>query len=198
MGRKKRERRRGGTRFLPGALGALLAVSAAGCAQPVRQSFDLAGAAGALSAERAGPALIVRELSAAPPTSSDRIVVRDADGGVFVLPDAQWSTRLPRLLRDRMIEALQRRGVAAAAVGLGASALAADIRRFEIDVARNAAVVELSVRLVDVNTGAARAAQSFSAEAPAPEHTGAPAAAALTEAAGQALARVAAWARGKL
>lgn len=180
-------------------LGILLALSATGCATAPRQAFDLAAAAGALPrAERGGPSLVVREMTAAPPTSSARIVVRDADGSVYILPDSEWSAPLPRLLRDRMVEALQRAGVAAAAYGLAGAALSTDIRRFEIDVARNVAVVELSVQLVDANTGAARAAQSFVAEAPAPEHTGAPAVMALTGAAGQALAKAASWARGKL
>jgi cholesterol transport system auxiliary component len=178
---------------------AAMALSAAGCAQGPRQAFDLSAAAGTLSrAERGGPTLVVREITAAPPTSSARIVVRDADGSVFILPESEWTAPLPRLLRDRAVEALQRSGVAAAAYGLAGTALAIDIRRFEIDVARNVAVVELSARLMDANTGAARAARSFVAEAPAPEHTGAPAVMALTEAAGQALAQVAGWARTKV
>lgn len=175
------------------------ALSAAGCAQGPRQAFDLAAAAGTLPrAERGGPGLVVREITAAPPTGSARIVVREADGSVFILPEAEWTAPLPRLLRDRMVEALQRAGVAAAAYGLAGTALATDVRRFEIDVARNVAVVELSARLMDANTGAVRAVQSFVAEAPAPQHTGAPAVMALTEAAGQALARLATWARAKV
>ncbi|MGJ0510382.1 MAG: ABC-type transport auxiliary lipoprotein family protein [Methylocystis sp.] len=198
MARTMQGARRAGTLF-GATLGVALAASAAGCAPPMRQTFDLSAAAGAPpGAERAGPALVVREPTAAPPTSSPRVVVRGADGGVFILPGSEWSAPLPRLLRERMVEALQRAGVGAAAYGLAGVALATDIRRFEIDVARNVAVVELSARLVDANTGAARAAQSFVAETPAPEHTGAPAVMALTEAAGEALAHMARWARGKV
>lgn len=178
---------------------ALAALLLSGCAQGPRQVFDLAAAGGALPrSERPGPALVVREPAAAPPTGSMRIVVRDADGSVFVLPETEWAAPLPRLLRERMVESLQRAGVAAAAFGLTNVALATDIRRFEIDVARNVAVVELAARLIDANTGAARAARSFVAETPAPEHTGAPAAMALTQAAGKALAELSTWTRGRI
>jgi cholesterol transport system auxiliary component len=177
----------------------MIAAALAGCAQGPRQTFDLAGAAGGLRVVRAGgPALGVREPVATPPTSSDRIVVRESDGSVAILPDAQWTARLPRLLQDRLVESLQRVGVSASAVSIGARALATDVRRFEIDVARNVAVVEIAVRLIDVNTGAALAAQSFTAEAPAVDHTGATAVFALTQAAGEALSHVAAWARGRV
>jgi len=177
----------------------LAATAAAGCAQPPGQIFDLSGArVPTRAAAPVGAVLSVREPSAVPPTSSNRIVVREADGAVAVLPDVGWSEPLPRLLRSRIIESLQKAGVPAARVGGGGRALATDIRRFEIDIARNVAVVEIAARIVDENSAAARAAQSFTAETPAPEHTGAPAARALTEAAGQALARIGAWARGRL
>lgn len=179
--------------------GGALALGLMGCAQPAGQVFDLAGASAfTRPSRRADGALSVREPLAVAPTSSNRIVVRDADGGVFVLPDAGWSEPLPRLLRERMIEALQKANIGAARVGGSGRALATDIRRFEIDVARNLAVVEIHIRVLDENTGAARAAETILAEAPAPEHTGAPAARALTAAAAQALARVAGWTRGRL
>lgn len=164
-----------------------------------RQAFDLVGASGPARISRAGgPGLGVRQPLATPPTSSDRIVVRDVDGGVAILPEVQWTAPLPRLLQDRLVESLQRAGISASPVSIGAQALATDIRRFEIDVARNLAVVEIAVRIIDLNTGAARAAQSFSAEAPAADHTGAPAALALTQASEDALSRIATWTRGRL
>ncbi|MCC3245347.1 ABC-type transport auxiliary lipoprotein family protein [Methylocystis sp. WRRC1] len=186
-----------------GAVGALIlfALALAGCAQPPRQTFDLAGAVSAARAAplRSGPALIVREPAAVQPTGSDRVVVRDVDGSVSVLPGVQWSERLPRLFQNRLIEAMQRAGVPAGQISLGATAaLATDIRRFEIDVARSIAVVEIEARLVSESNGATRAAQLFTAEAPAPEHTGAPAVHALGEASATVAARIAAWARGRM
>jgi cholesterol transport system auxiliary component len=185
-------------RAWPLGLCALVALALAGCAQ--RQAFDLAGAgAGPARIDRAGgQALGVREPLATPPTSSDRIVVREGDGSVAILPDVQWTARLPRLLQDRLVQSLQRLGVSASPVSVSPRTLATDVRRFEIDVARSTAVVEISARLVDANTGAAHASQMFTAEIPAPAHTGAPAVLALTQAADEAMARIAVWARSRL
>ncbi len=173
-------------------------LSLLGCAQPNRETFDLAGAAlVARASAKTGPALAVREPTAAAPTSGDRIVVRDLDGSVSILPGVQWSERLTRLLQTRMIELLQNAGIAAAKLS-GNMALATDIVRFEIDVARDVAVVEINARLLDERDGASRAAQRFTVESPSPDHTGAPATLALADAARTALARIAVWARGRL
>jgi cholesterol transport system auxiliary component len=181
------------------SLGAVMALALAGCATAPRQAFDLATVSGPARVGHAGgPALGVREPLATPPTGGDRIVVREVDGSVAILPEVQWTARLTRLLQDRLVESLQRAGVSASPVSVGTRSLATDVRRFEIDIARNVAVVEIAARLVDVNTGAAQAAQSFTAEAPAPDHTGAAAALALTQAGGDALSRIAGWARGRL
>jgi cholesterol transport system auxiliary component len=177
-----------------------LTLALSGCGQPARETFDLSGTAPAarLSGPGGGAALSVREPTAVAPTNADRIVVRDYDGSVSVLPGVQWSDRLPRLLRTRMIEALRNSGVAAAPISLGAErSLVTDIARFEIDVARDLAVVEISARIVDESGGATRASQHFTAEVPAPDHTGAAAVQALTDAAGQVLSRLSSWARGR-
>lgn len=191
--------RRADRRRLLLAFSALSALVVAGCAGPARETFDLAAAVGSTrAASRSAAAVAVREPLAAAPTGSDRVVVRDVDGSVSVLPGVQWSERLPRLFQMRLIDSLQQAGVAASEFGAGSSrAIATDIRRFEIDVARNEAVVEIVVRIMD-DSGAARAMQSFHAETPAPEHTGPSAVQALTESAAQVLPRVAAWAHGAL
>jgi cholesterol transport system auxiliary component len=179
---------------------ALLGLSLQACGQTPRQTFDLAGPLAVTKVSLAGgPALSVRPPAAVEPTSGDRIVVREAGGNVAVLPGVQWSARLPGLLQDRLVEALQKKGLSAARISTGATvALATDIRRFEIDVARNCAVVEIAARLVSESTGVARAAQTFLVEVPAPEHTGAPAVQALAEAAAEAMGRIATWARAKV
>lgn len=175
-----------------------LAFLVAGCVHAPRETFDLAVAPAPLSVATAGPVLAVREPTATPPTSSPRVVVRAPDGSVALLPDAQWSEPLPRLLRARLIEALQRRGVAASWIGFGSNrALATDVRRFEIDAARNVAVVEIAAYIVDEGSGATRAGRSFSAEAPTPETIGPDAVRALSKAAAQALAQMADWVRGR-
>ncbi|WP_330083982.1 ABC-type transport auxiliary lipoprotein family protein [Methylocystis iwaonis] len=175
-----------------------LAFLVAGCVQAPRETFDLAVAPPPVSVATAGPVLAVREPTATPPTSSPRVVVRAPDGSVALLPDAQWSEPLPRLLRARMIEALQRRGVAASWIGYGSNrALATDIRRFEIDAARNVAVVEIAAYIVDESSGATRAGRSFAAEAPTSETIGPDAVRALAQAAAQVFAQTADWARGR-
>lgn len=175
-----------------------LAFLVAGCAHVPRETFDLAVASPPVSVATSGPVLEVREPTATPPTSSQRVVVRDSDGSVALLPDAQWSEPLPRLLRARMIEALQRRGVAASRIGFGSNrALATDIRRFEIDAARNVAVVEIAAYILDESSGATRAGRSFRGEAPTPENIGPGAVRALGQAAAQVLAQMADWARGR-
>lgn len=170
----------------------------AGCVAPTRETFDLAMTPSAMQVAMGGPVLGVREPTATPPTSSERIVVRNVDGSVALLPDAQWSQPLPRLLRERMIEALQRRGVAAARIGFGSNrALATDVRRFEIDAARNVAVVEIAAYIVDEGSGSTRAGRSFAAEASTQETIGPDAVRALAQAAAQVLAQTADWARGR-
>jgi cholesterol transport system auxiliary component len=179
---------------------ALVGLSLQACGQTPRQNFDLARPLAVTKVSLAGgPALSVRPPSAVAPTSGDRIVVREPGGNVSVLPDVQWSERLPALLQDRLVEALQKKGLSAARISTGATvALATDIRRFEIDVARSCAVVEIAARLVSESTGVTRAAQTFLVETPAPEHTGAPAVQALAEGAAEAMGRIAAWARAKI
>jgi cholesterol transport system auxiliary component len=175
-----------------------LAFLAAGCAHPSRETFDLAIAPDAAQVFVGGPAIGVREPMAMAPTSSDRIVVRDVDGSVALLSGAQWSAPLPRLLRARIIEALQRRGVGAARVSGGSNrALATDVRRFEIDVARSVAVVEIASFIVEEVSGATRTAKTFVVERPTLGRTDASAASALAGAASEALAQMADWARGR-
>lgn len=175
-------------------------VAISSCAQAPRETFDLSGAAGV---ERwrfnVKSALAVSEPKAAAPIDSDRIVVRAADGGVAVLPGAQWSDRLPRLAQGRLVSVIRRQGLSAAFPGAVVDAqLSSDLRRFEIDAARGAAVVEIAAQLIDDKTGRERAAAVFRGVAPAPGVSGAQAAPALEKALDSAAREIAAWARVKL
>ncbi|MFO1104259.1 MAG: ABC-type transport auxiliary lipoprotein family protein [Methylocystis sp.] len=175
---------------------ALFALIVAACASAPRETFDLTADSAPLRsvALRGGPAVYVPEPAAVAPTSSDRIVVRAADDSVAVLPGVQWSDPLPRLFQRRLIEALQRCGLSASS-NIGASIkLQTDVRRFEIDIARDLAVVEVSAELVD-GGGRARLARIFVEEGPAPEHTGSQAARALSDAAVRLALRIGQWTR---
>ena len=97
----------------------------------------------------------------------------------------------------RLIEALQQCGLSASS-NIGApSKLQTDVRRFEIDIARDVAVIEVSVELVDGGGGRARAARIF-VEGPAPEHVGSQAARALSDAASRVALRIGQWTRARL
>jgi cholesterol transport system auxiliary component len=110
----------------------------------------------------------------------------------------QWSDPLPRLFQRRLIEALQQCGLSASS-NIGAQTrLQTDVRRFEIDVARNFAVIEVSVELVDGGGGRARAARIFVEEGPAPEHVGSQAARALSDAASRVALRIGQWTRAAM
>lgn len=177
-----------------------LALPVAGCAQATRATFDLSGETGVprSAALRSGAAVFVSEPVASAPTGSDRVVVRAEDDSVAVLPGVQWSERLPRLFQKRLVEAMQQSGLSATS-NIGArTRLQTDIRRFEIDVARNLAVVEIAAQLFDEQSGKARAARVFVVETAAPEHTGVPAVRALSEAAAGVAARAAAWTRAQI
>jgi cholesterol transport system auxiliary component len=186
-----------------GAAATLLALSLAlaGCAATPRETFDLSGAskiaASRLSA-RAGT-VEVAEPVASQPVASDRLVIRGAAGDLAVLSDAQWADRLPRLAQALMIERLRAGGVDASFPGAVASyQLTSELRRFEIDAAREIAVVEIAVRLSREANGARRGETVFVGEAPAPHTLGPDAARALDAALSQASSRLAAWTRARI
>lgn len=188
------------TDFVRALCAAAMAVGLAGCAQQSRETFDLSGAPAAAShnLRKTTATLVVHEPTAVAPVASDRVVVRDQSGAVAVLPGVQWSERLPGLLQKRLLVALERAG-ASATLGVGVGvALHSDVRRFEIDVARDLAVVEIAARLTDERSGRERKARVFLAESPAPEHTGAAGVTALETAAADAARQIADWARAGL
>jgi cholesterol transport system auxiliary component len=76
-------------------------------------------------------------------------------------------------------------------------ALTSEIRRFEIDVARGEAVVEISAKLVADQSGRIVAAQLFSASVPGSASDGAAAAAALDAALTSVMSQIVVWAAGR-
>jgi cholesterol transport system auxiliary component len=182
---------------------ALAATMLAGCGATPRETFDLSGVrlpTGSYSLPRKPQAaLAVQEPNATPPAGSDRIVVRTQDRSVAFLGGAQWADRLPRLVQARLVAGLERAGVSASLPGVTVDfQLASDIRRFEIDVARGLAVIEIAARLIEDKSGRERAARVFLSEAPAPETTGALAARALEDATENAARQIAAWSRARM
>lgn len=180
---------------------ASLTLLLANCATQARQTFDFDGAeptSRALPIKTAAT-ISVAEPSAAGPVATDRVVVRQTDDSLAVLPGVQWADRLPDLFRRRVVDALAQAGVATVAGGDGSAyRLETDLRKFEIDVARDLAIVEVSVRLVNAAKGGERAAAILVADYPAPEHTGAPGVRAMSQAADAAARKIAGWARQRL
>lgn len=136
---------------------AFAAAAVSGCslvsAPPI--TFDLMGVqpADRLS-RRTNRTILILEPTAIDTYNSQRIVVRDQGIILAYLPEAQWSDTLPALLRTRMQQSFEDRGVPNIArsgdrVNVEI-ALATDIRAFELDTREGAqAVVTISARLVD-------------------------------------------------
>jgi len=191
----------GGTSKGAAATLAALIFALASCGSAPRETFDLSGAskvAGGRLSERGGT-VEVAEPVALQPVASDRLVIRGASGDLAVLADAQWADRLPRLVEARLITRLRAGGVDATFPGAVASyRLTSELRRFEIDSAREIAVVEIAARLSSESNGARRGEAVFLGEAPAPHTLGPDAVRALDAALDQASARLVAWTRARI
>lgn len=98
-----------------------------------------------------------------------------------------------------MLEGFERAGVAATTPGKTADfAFATEIRRFEIDVTRGLAVVEIAARVIDDRTNIQRAERIFVGEAPAPHTAGSEAPRALKEALETTIGEMTRWAKGAI
>lgn len=141
--------------------------------------------------------LVIREPDAVPPDNSDRIVIRTGPQSVANLSDVQWADRLPRLVQTQILEGFERAGVPSTTPGQAADfAFATEIRRFEIDVQRGLAVVEIAARVIDDRNNAQRAERIFIGEAPAPSTSGAEAPQALRAALEISIRQMTRWAAG--
>jgi cholesterol transport system auxiliary component len=172
-----------------------------GCGSNPRETFDLAGVSplveGRIASHKSQVRLAVNEPDAIPPANSDRIVIRTGPGEVANLAGAQWADRLPRLVQARLIEGFDHSRVTANVPGTTVDfSLATEIRRFEIDVAQQTAVVEIAARLIDDRSNRQRAARVFVGEAPAPHTTGPEATQSLREAMETTIRQIARWSAG--
>lgn len=176
----------------------LLAAGAlAACSPSSLPSYDLSAPRSA-GVRATGLQIIVPEPAAVAPLDGDRIVVRSPTQGLTVLPNAQWSDRLPRLMQSRAIQAFENARLLRA-VGRPGDRLVADyglvseIRRFEIDAGAREAVVEVSAKLVSERSGRIGAAKVFEGRMPASAMDGASAAAALDQALAIVLRDLVVW-----
>lgn len=171
---------------------AIVAAALAGCGGQARDTFDLK-ADDPLRASLVAThgAINVAEPAAIGELATNRVVLRQGDGSLAVLSGSQWSDTLPRLVQDRMIVALEKAGYSASRPGArGGALIESELRRFEIDDARQLAVVEISARI----GGSTRL---LTGEAPAPQSAGAAGPQALRAALDGALVRLVGFVRGR-
>jgi len=142
--------------------------------------------------------LIVTEPTALAAFEDDKVVVRPQPGETAALNDAQWEDRLPKLIQARLIQSFENAN-RLRRVGRPEDKLATDfvlvsnVRRFEISVADQSAVVEISAKIVRERTGRIMSARVFRAVVPAPATRGEGAVAALNEAFVKVATQVVLW-----
>jgi cholesterol transport system auxiliary component len=188
-------------RAVSASLLAGLACLQAACGSTPSQTFDLAGDSPSIRSFAKGmrgrARLVIGEPEAIPPANSNRIVIRTGPTEVANLSGAQWADRLTRLVQTQLLKGFENAGVQATTPGKSADfSFATEIRRFEIDVTRGLAVVEISARIIDDRSNTQRAARVFIAETPAPRTSGSEAPLALKAALETTIGQMTHWAAG--
>lgn len=166
-------------------------------AQP-DQTFVLSAPKGGYAVRRARGVLVVEEPSAAPPIDTDRIVVRTGPYSIAYLKGAQWVDGLPKLVQSRLIESFENAhlvgSVARPSDSLNANfKLITEIRRFDIAAADGQAVVQISAKIADDQTGRVLAGRIFTGQASGSAAQGASATHALDEALASVMRQIVAW-----
>jgi hypothetical protein len=113
-----------------------------------------------------GAQVAVTEPVATAPVDTDRIVVRPTPDTIATLKGAQWTDRLPRLIQTRLLQSFENarllRFVSRPDGRVVAQfSLNTEIRRFDMDLSRSEAVVEISVKLVEEGAGRIAAALDY-------------------------------------
>ena len=186
-----------------GAAALALVLPLAGCASAPPATFDLSAATAKRPLRALGAQVAVTEPVATAPVDTDRIVVRPTPDTIATLKGAQWTDRLPRLIQTRLLQSFENarllRFVSRPDGRVVAQfSLNTEIRRFDMDLSRSEAVVEISVKLVEEGAGRIAAAKIFSARAPGGAEDGASSAAALDAALGDVMGQIVMWTAGRV
>ncbi len=174
-----------------------LAATLAACSGPTPTTYDLA-APRDVTAPRRSIQLVVAEPLAVQALASERIIVKDATGAVSFVGGAQWADQLPRLIQARLIQTFEN-ARSLAAVGRPGDRVASDyqlntdIRAFEIRPGTGEAVVEISAKLIQDQSGRVARSRIFTARVPGSASDGAAASAALDQALSTVLAEIVRW-----
>jgi phospholipid/cholesterol/gamma-HCH transport system substrate-binding protein len=143
-----------------------------GAGKPPLPTYTLA----AVTAPQQRPRKGARQLVVADPTTlvaydTQRIILRNSEGGTSFLDKAQWADSLPKIFQAMIIESLENSnsfsGVGRPSDGLDADyQLLIDIRAFEVDMGPPAkARIDFEAKLISKN-GRVINARDFHAEAP--------------------------------
>jgi cholesterol transport system auxiliary component len=197
---------------LGASLGALLGVPVRGlrCGAAVLALTLLAGCAGSgppttfdldptLSLQHVKQSrrqLSIAEPTATQPLSSRRILIRTGADTIAYLHGGQWSTDLPRLVQDRLIDGFESAHVLRAVGGeafFADRSLHIDIAHFEYDVRHDQAIVEIDAKLSDGH-GRVIAEKVFTTSAPGTNDHVPTVAAAINTAFAEAVHEIVIWA----
>ena len=201
VNRQARGRKAAGASRLVALLVAGFLAGCAGSAPP--PTFDLAAPRDNLSARPGRWLVVVAEPSALAAIDTNRLTVMTRGGGLAYLGDAQWSDRLPRLVQVRLIQTFENAN-RLTTIGrpgdrlLPVAQLNSEIRRFGIDEATGEAVIEMSVKIVQDNTGRILAGNIFKRSVPADGTSGPVAAAALDLAMQELLRDIVGWTSARI
>jgi cholesterol transport system auxiliary component len=185
-------------RLLPGLFAGFSLLAA--CASSPPATYDLTPAAGDFAARAVRGQLAVLRPDAIQPVDSDRIVVRYDPQSVAYLTGAQWADKLPSLVQSRLIESFQNAHLLREVGRPGMLAdfnLQTSIRRFELDTAQSAAVVEISAQILS-QSGRIIAGRLFSGTVPGASSEPAVVAAALDAALAQVMRDIVIWTAPKI
>jgi cholesterol transport system auxiliary component len=185
-------------RLLPGLFAGFSLLAA--CASSPPATYDLTSAAGDFAARAGRGQLAVLRPDATQPADSDRIVVRYDPQSVAYLTGAQWADKLPSLVQSRLIESFQNAHLLREVGRPGMLAdfnLQTSIRRFELDTAQSAAVVEISAQILS-QSGRIIAGRLSSGTVPVASSEPAVVAAALDAALAQVMRDIVIWTAPKI
>ncbi|WP_305983934.1 ABC-type transport auxiliary lipoprotein family protein [Roseibium sp. MMSF_3544] len=184
-----------------GVLGALgLAVVVSGCSSTAPSAFYSLTSADvdSLQGRSSRVQVLVAPPRALKALDTSYIAVVD-DGPVYsYYPKSAWADTLPNVVQAKLQETLQNTG-RLRGVGLPGDGLLIDyqlqteIRKFELQVSGNRAVVEISARVVNDRNGRTVATQVFRAETPAGSASVDKAVEAMNASADRVFAEMAAW-----
>ena len=178
----------------------LAALTGACSSGPAPATYDLSAPSSRIRGA-AGVQVLVNEPAALQQLATQQILVKDASGSVSFIGGGQWADNLPRLIQTRLINTFenssQLRGVSRPSSGAVADVqLISELRRFEIATPDNAAVAEISVKIVSDRDGRIVNGRIFRAAVPASAVDAPNAARALDEALSVVMLDIVRWVSG--